>query len=455
VEIVASAMVYENEISYSMNTSQDLLYIILDSYIFKKFNLHQEYFDFIDEHGSRTRLCAGQFSTINKTLLFCSKFVYVKRNILIPLVNRRSSEETAIPSTKLDKIISTKIYKDNTCPECEIKFEHYYLNRNMIDKFDSLMATKQILLYNLLKNKNEGTHKQNHLGSDEIYAVLRLEYEYELEPNNEVLDFMTNIIMNMDKICSSYNINPLLPYTTLNNCIISRKFEEEKLLYNLENVTDILKWAIKLDGIRGKGFITKHFLIIFMDNMQIFSSTQMKSFFIINNVVAFQCELIGDTIFITDILHIFKYTYNNRTQYEISMEPYNVNPVDAINCINYLGDLYHETVLVTSNNEKFRIRFQKFYDPPLIVSGYSTVPSDGFVILDHSLRYIKYKYIKTVEVEYDQELNAFRSLNGVLSNKFNNSTCVTKLEHQKIYEAVLEGDTITILKLRNDRLVPN
>ena len=43
------------------------------------------------------------------------------------------------------------------------------------------------------------------------------------------------------------------------------------------------------------------------------------------------------------------------------------------------------------------------------------MPTDGFVVLDTQMRYVKYKHVKTVEVEFDSELNMFKNLDGPLS----------------------------------------
>ena len=343
------AMVVENEISYSINFSQDLLYIILDSYISKKFEAFQRYYDYVDNNNVRTRRLSGDnaFVSVTKTCTDLKKFVYVHDNVLIPFVNRCSVEDPATDKSPiLNRIVKCIVYKSRDRPEFEIKFEHVYFNRSLIDKFDSLMASKQITLFNLLQNKNEKIIKESHLGSDEILAAIRLEYEYEDAIDRRVLDYMCDVIKEIDAIAAYQNISPLLPYTTLQNNIIYRKFEEEKLLGDIENYDDenatVYKWAMKLDGIRGRGFCTKNFMIVFMDDMQMFSgNVDAKELFELNNVVAFQCELIDRTIYITDLLHVFKYNYNNRTQYEISMDPYHIAPEHAIDSINYLAKKFN------------------------------------------------------------------------------------------------------------------
>jgi Late expression factor 4 (LEF-4) len=458
----ASAMAVENEISYSINLSQDLLYIILDSYISKKFKGFEEYHDFVDENNVRTRLINNSFSSVQKTCSSLKKIVYAKNDTLVPFVDRQSVELSCTSvSPRLRRIVKCKVYKSDECPQCEIKFEHVYKNKNLIDKFDSLMASRQILLWNLLQNKNENLVKESHLGSDEIMAAIRLEYEYAISIDRKVLEFMAGVVCDIDAIAAYQNISPLLPYTALQNSIIYRKFEDEQLIYEIENVTDICKWALKLDGVRGKGFFTRSFMIVFMDDMQIFSCEFKHRLFAVNSVVAFQCELLHDIglMYITDLLHVFKYSYNNRTQYEVSLDPYDVAPQCAIDCINYLAKHYNEDSvnelkLRSSSNEQIKVKFQRFFDAPIVCAGYVTMPTDGYVVLDQAMRYVKYKQVKTVEVEYDADAKLFKTLSGLITGKHIECN-IEPLHHNAIYEAIIGDETVYILKARPDRLVPN
>ncbi|AXS67735.1 lef-4 [Cryptophlebia peltastica nucleopolyhedrovirus] len=448
----------EKEISYSINLSQDLLYLILDSYISKKFDFVGKYYDFVDTNNVRTRLGDnGAVSCQTKNVQNMEKFVFADRNVIIPFVTRISNEiEVNIENIKpeLDKIVECRVYTTKKYPKIEIKFEQIYFNRNLSDRFDSLMASKQIALLNLLQNRNESIVKQSYLGSDEILANLRIEYEYDDGPNMETINAIAEIVREMDAISHYQNISPLIPYTTLQNNIIYRKFEGEKLIYNLEDLTNVKKWALKLDGIRGKGFFTRNFCIIFMDDMQLFAG-HFPTLFEINNVVAFQCELIDDKLYITDLLHVFKYTYNNKSQYECSHDGYNIDPITAINTINFLNGKYSNTSLHIENchQNKLEIKFQKFYDPPLPTSlGYTTIATDGFVVLDITLRYVKYKHVKTIELEYNGKENCFATLEKLLTNYKINSNI--ELIHNNIYETVIVDNVITVIKFRPDRLVP-
>ncbi|ABI35752.1 late expression factor 4 [Ectropis obliqua nucleopolyhedrovirus] len=460
----------EKEISYSVNVSQDLLYKILTTYISKKFTLTQEYIDCVDENNVRTRIVADQIKSVFKIPQSLQKFVHVDKTIVVPLVKRVSIEQDvhySKVSSNLKRIATCQVYGTEHVPSIEIKFEKVYFEKNLSDSLDASMASKAITLLNLLQNKNEHVSVDSHLGSDEILMYMRLEYEYEdNEPDPRILDYMVDIVCNIDKICESQNISPMLPYSTLQNNIIYRKFENEFMVTtandgSAETATivnnnldvSIFKWAIKLDGVRGKGFITRNLMFIFMDDMRMFSG-QIPKLFDINNVVAFQCELIGDKfIYITDLLHIFKYTYNNKIQYECSLDGYNIGALQAIQCLNHLADLsfdLHDNL----TNHVINVKIQKFFDPPLKLHGYNTVPSDGFIVLDANLKYVKYKYKKTIELEYDKKNNKFCSLEKMLCdytiNKRDNNI---QLMDKRIYECHIDNNVITVIQLRQDRFV--
>ncbi|UJZ89017.1 lef-4 [Erannis ankeraria nucleopolyhedrovirus] len=451
----------EKEISYSINLSQDLLYIILSSYISKKFTHTDEYVDCVDINNVRSRLMKNRFESTKKTIQSAENIVHIYKNNLVPLVNRISVEQGVSNnelSPQLKRIMTCQVFRPNVNTEIEIKFEKVYLDKNIGDTFDSLMASKQVALLNLLQNKQEKITKNSHLGSDEILAYLRIEYEYQSEsPDKLVLDQMAKIINKIDRISHSHNISPMLPYTTIQNNIIYRKFVDERLI-DSAGKEDVLKWAIKLDGVRGKGLFTRNFVIIFMDDMRMFSGN-FPWLFKINNVVAFQCELVGESnLYITDLLHVFKYSYNNKTQYECSLKNYNIDSLSSIKCINYLNEKYNKKDLqLQSHNDTFvNIKFQHFMDPPIQMNGYNTVATDGLVVLDNSLQYVKYKYVKTIELEYNEKENAFYSLCEPLNNYVIVKENSIILRHEKIYETVIDEEkkTIKVLKVRNDRLVP-
>ncbi|ACF05357.1 LEF-4 [Adoxophyes orana nucleopolyhedrovirus] len=456
---IDSTRIVENEISYTINFSQDLIYLIFESYISKECEFVEKYYDIIDENKIRTRIHQdGKIYSHLKTVESMYKTVICHDDILLPLVCRTSIEDASYSASKnFDKLVECRLYNTKNKEPIEIKFEQIYYNKNLNDTFDSLMGTKQIILLNLLKNNNETIGKNSHLGSDEILANLRIEFEHpESGPSKEILQQMCLLILRMDQIGRYQNISPMIPYTTMQNSIIYRKFEQEKLIYNSKDVTNVCRWALKLDGVRGRGLFTSNFCIIFMDDMQMFSG-HVPTIFSLNNVVAFQCELIdGNCIYITDLLHVFKYVYNNKTQYECSQDGYNIEPLNAVNVINFLHDKYknEEIVIKTRDNKRITIKFQKFFDKPLPLNKitYNTVATDGYVVLDTSMSYVKYKHVKTVELEYNDTAKVFLTLDGSLDNYKIDSKI--KLEHGNIYETVIVNDVITVIKSRPDRLVP-
>lgn len=447
----------EKEISYSINFSQELLYIILSSYISKKYALVQEYADFVDENDVRSRLIGNRFENTHKTPQYLQKRVFIHDNVLMPLVDRTSVEQGVNHdqvSSTLKRISTCQVYKTVEQPQIEIKFEKVYFEKNVGDTFDSLIATKQVALLNLLQNKHERITQNSHLGSDEIMVYMRIEYEYDGDaPDDLVLKHMARIVAEIDAHTHYQNIAPMLPYTALQNNIIYRKFEDEKLINNALSPNDnVHKWAIKLDGIRGKGLFVRNFIIVFMDDMRMFSGP-FPWLFCVNNVVAFQCELVNDTVlYITDLLQVFKYTYNNRTQYECSLNGYAIEPVAAIECLNYLHFNTKRTLEINHDKGTIQVQFQQFMNPPIAIGGYTTVPTDGYIILNKQMQYVKCKHAKTLELEYNSEQSVFYTLEGALEEYKIESDI--QLENGKIYEVMVkQNNVLSVIKLRTDRLI--
>ncbi|AIG63260.2 LEF-4 [Helicoverpa armigera SNPV] len=468
VGTVTRAMALEKEISYTINLSQDLLYIIFNSYIVKHMDYRTQYCDLIDCNDVRTRFERGTVQSVHKKNVFMKRFAHYVNDTatIVGLVDRHSIEEDIGDVNKLDprlrRIVRCQVYRDRQCPQIEIKFEHIYLNQHIMDRLDSLLAVKQMTLLNLLNRTNDSVIKNSQLGSDEILANIRLEYEYETEfADVAVIDRLCVLVQEMDKLSHYQNIHPLLAYTTIQNNIIYRKFIDERLLFDSNGASNkivdlnIYKWALKLDGIRGRGFFTQQLVVIFMDDMQLFAG-HLSSPFAVNNVVAFQCELLpNNRLYITDLLHVFKYVYNNKTQYECSLDAYDLDPYSAVACLNHMRHNRIELSFNTDNNVTMTICFQQFNEPPLNVAGYHSVPTDGFVVLDHEGHYVKYKHIKTIEVEYDSVNNRFVTLNGPVENKKIIMQSKLELLHGQIYEANMDADNLFIMKIRKDRLVPN
>lgn len=455
--------VIEKEMSYSVNFSQDLLYKILNAYIVPNYKLEQQYLDLYDENEIRTRIFynddkISSISSIKKIQLKHEKFAYWFANgkSFVPLI-WRESKETKISyktiSSKLNKIIKVYVYK---CKNVEIKFEHVYFSKSDIDSFDSTMANKIVKLLNLL-DKSSSTDMQNsQLGSDEILARIRIEYEFETAPDDSQITTMCEIILRMELYADDQKILPCVPYTTLLDKMVPRKFErEQKIIYDDKQIkqASIKKWAFKLDGVRGRGLFMRNFCIIQTDDMRLYS-TKCANLFTLNNIVAFQCEIMeNENIYITDLLQVFKYKYNNRRQYECGIQSsYAIHPETAIECINHM----HETIKNVMCNDIIphkELCFQHFFDPPLRQTDYTTVPVDGYVVLDEQLHYVKYKWIPTVELEYDESCNIFKSATDLLNDRLILSNI--KLIDGHIYECALTDDSINVLKHRLDRIVPN
>jgi hypothetical protein len=518
--------IVEKEISYSINFSQDLLYKIFNSYIVPNYKLTQQYYDFYDVRGIRTRIVCNENGDHHKTTTTTTttattttttppiesvKKIHLKRDnfvhwlkehrALVPLVWRESEEHKMNHTNvaqKLSKIIRVFVYEHK---KIEIKFEHVYYSESEIDSFDSMMANKIVKLLGLLSttttattnnksdNDNENDEelnlenlKNSQLGSDEIMARIRLEYEFHGDtPCKHKLDEMCNLIVAMEAYGDYQNISPCLPYTTLLNKIVARKFESEEQIVvdgnaddavvfddnnRLSNGGTVKKWALKLDGMRGRGFVKRNFCCIQSDDMRLFVNTSKHfSPFKLNNLVAFQCEIMPDnTIYITDLLHVFKYKYNNRTQYECAINAaYHIDPLTAIECINYLNVHVKRISLANNNNNNnnttlsctMEIAFQRFFDPPLLLNAlsYNTVPVDGYVVLNNTLQYVKYKWTKTIELEYNAKDDLFVSSQGVCYKYVSPSI---SLVHSHIYECTMaHNGIVSVLKYRPDRIVPN
>jgi hypothetical protein len=451
----------EKEISYSINFSQDLLYKILNSYIVTNYKRTQQYYDLFDINDVRTRINNNSASSIKKSTVKYEKFAHwiPKTNVLVPLV-WRESKEIFVPvdsvSKNLKKIVQVYVYEHE---KIEIKFEQIYYSKNTIDSFDSMMADKIVKLLNLLEKDIHNTEncKNSQLGSDEILARIRLEYEFtENTPDSMHLDTLCKIITEMEAVGDNQNIAPCMPYTTLLDKIILRKFEhDQKLLYGDQQIDElnIKKWAYKLDGIRGRGIFLRNFCLIQADDTRFYSS-KLVQLFHLNNVISFQCEIMEDNrIYITDLLQIFKYKYNNRTQYECAVDsPYTVDVLMATQCINHLNE-HVKMIHLSDTTPECIMLFQKFFSPPLLQSSYTTFATDGFVVLDNCLRYHKYKWIKTVELEYNEVDNVFNTIDKTLNNHMIISNI--KLGHSLVYECVITENVINVLKHRPDRIVPN
>ncbi|AGR56954.1 LEF-4 [Choristoneura occidentalis alphabaculovirus] len=454
---MGSDFVIEREISYTINFSQDVLYLILDSYIKKHCATPPErYIDLYDVNNVRTRQSATTTESVCKTNLRDEKFVHWLRsaNALVPLV-WRENREAAVPRDRVSRhiasLIETFVYKLNGV---DVKFEHVYLQSGPADRYESTAAHKIAALKSALLGTECARPPQNlQLGSDAILARIRLELEFEgPAPTAANLDAFCELVVHMEAVADPQNIAPCLPYTTLLDSATPRKFaREQKIIYGAQapDSTGVKKWAFKLDGVRGRGIFRRGFCMVQTDDMQLHAA-HIAHPFVLNNVITFQCEVMADNIFVTDLLQVFRYKYNNRTQYECSLrDAYHICADVAVECLNQL----HLSVGKVTWPQFGELRFQQFFDPPLVPTHYTTVAVDGYIVLDEQLQYAKYKWMPTVELEYNAQTTTLNSIDGPLLDK--TIVADSQLEHGTVYECVVTDTVINVLKCRPDRIVPS
>ncbi|QDL57039.1 LEF-4 [Dione juno nucleopolyhedrovirus] len=447
--------VIEQEISYTINFSQDLVYLILDSYIKKRCAAPPErYTDLYDVNNVRTRQTVDSAVSVFKTNVRDERFVHWLRsaNALVPLV-RRENRETPVPRERVSphvaSLIETFVYKIDGV---DVKFEHVYMQSNASDRYESTAAHKIVELKSALLGAKCARPAQNlQLGSDAILARIRLELEFEgLAPASSDLDRFCQLVVQMEAMADHHNIAPSLPYTTLLDSVTPRKFvREQRIAYGAQapDSTGVKKWAFKLDGVRGRGAFRRNFCLIQTDDMQLYAA-HTASPFALNNIVTFQCEVMEDKIFVTDLLQVFRYKYNNRTQYECALrDAYPIRADVAVECLNHL----HGSVASVAWPQFGELRFQQFFDPPLTTTHYNTIAIDGYIVLDEKLQYAKYKWVPTVELEYDASTDTLNSIDGPLLDRV--VATDLKLKHGAVYECAISDTVINVLKHRPDRIV--
>lgn len=450
--------VIEQEISYTINFSQDLLYLILESYIKKHCAVPTEsYIDVYDVNNVRTRMSADSIISVHKTKLRDDEnFVHwlQSANALVPLVrhvNRETFVSHETVSQRFTSFIETFVYKINGV---DVKFEHVFMQSGLADRYESTSGHKLVALKNALLGTKCAYPAQNlQLGSDAILARIRLEFEFEgVAPATVDLDAFCELIVQMETISDHHNIAPCLPYTTLLDSVTPRKFvREHKIVYggDLDSITSVKKWAFKLDGVRGRGLFRRNYCMFQTDHMQLHAA-HITSPFGLNNIVTFQCEVMEDKIFVTDLLQVFRYKYNNRTQYECDL--YDAYSIPADVAVEFLNRL-HNNMDKIAWPQFGELRFQKFFDPPLLPMQYNTMAIDGYIVLDEHLQYAKYKWIPTVELEYDAQTNTLNSIDGPLLNK--TIVADVQFKHGTVYECIITDTVINVLKCRPDRIVPS
>lgn len=456
----------EQELSYTFAYSQDVLYRIKD-WIDANVFLDAEYVEIVDVNDIRTRI-PGE--TIKKQLIDSSRVVVVMENNLVPMIKRECNEYVYTKSSdQIKRLCKTRVYK--TLDGVEIKFEHVYYEHNVGDVLDPLIAAKQIILHNLLQPDNYIDVTSNlHLGSDEILANCRLEFEFKGQLSGacalKAATFVNNIESN---VLGDVILRPFIAHTTVFNEICYRTFVDEKVFG--ETVNDVKMWALKLDGMRGKAYIINGAQIyIQLDDMQMFSGVlnknetelKHKNFspknskinsvslpFCHNRIVGVQVEYVAATqrFYITDVLCVFRYTYNNRNQYDVGT-PVGVEVFDAIHFINTQENR------VWQFNTLYTLCFQKFYTNLANVNK-DMECHDGYVGVTVNGGLIKLKPHKTYEMKYNSVQNQFVCSFGNFVNECEQQQ-QQSFSDNCVYEVIIvKENVVRVIKKRPDRLMHN
>ncbi|AKN80809.1 late expression factor 4 [Diatraea saccharalis granulovirus] len=440
-------MATEQEISYTFAYSQDVLYRIKD-WLEDNLMLFEEYIEVFDDNDVRTRLQDNTLCSVKKRLLdMCRSVVEVDGNLVL-IITRRciELEVKSNLSDKIKRLCKTRVYR--APGEIEIKFEHIYYEYHTGDSLDPLTATKQMTLYNLLKpNDTIDITTNSHLGSDEILANCRLEFEYEGETIKHTdLVKVAHLINHIEcVVVGDVIITPFISHTSLLNDINYRSFVEEKQIVTIINDNENIKlWALKLNGVRGKAYIVNgKTIFIQLDDMQMFRGKNLdtKPTFLHNRIVCFQVEYLEEKkiFYITDVLCVYKYKYDNRNQYNIST-CVNVDVFDAISFMNT-----HKSTILKFND--YTVKFQEFYTHMKHVDRDKEL-NDGYVGVGSDGRLIKIKPQKSFEMKY---------VDGKFSCSFGvfEADNVSGCRYGLIYEVIINGDKVVVLKERPDRLTSN
>ncbi|ABY47803.1 late expression factor-4 [Helicoverpa armigera granulovirus] len=437
----------EYEMSYTLTLPQDLLYKI-KQYLDKHFFNKERYVEIIDVNHTRTRLQDSKLESVTKRLVDSNKIVVLCGDVFVPLFDRHCVETCAKTcSSKIRRLCKVLVYNFD---DIEIKFEHIYFEYNDGDLLDPLMATKQIALHNLLvDDKPLDVTNNSHLGSDEILANCRIEMEYESagNPNQAALHKMAELIAHLENSVIDVKIEPFIQHTSVLNEIQLRSFVDEVDTISVHE-NDYAYWAIKLDGVRGRGYVINGGRIhLQLDDMRLFAgdlSVTMGA----NKILCVQVEYIESckTFYVTDVVSVYKFLYDNRNQFEKS-SPY---PITLQQAIQFLTTYTDKRVSFCHNNDKYTIRFQTYDTARSKLITEADVPNDGFVAVTRSGELHKIKDHRTVEMVYVRD-GTFECSFGVYKN-----VEASNLELNQIYEVIMVDDNhVRVVKHRKDRIVPN
>lgn len=430
----------EHEISYTLTLPQDLLYVV-KRYLDKHYLVKENYVEIVDVNHVRTRLQNGKFVSVCKRIVDVSRHVVLSGSEFIPVLDRHSVETLSKTCcTEIRRLCKVLVYDHEGI---EIKFEHIYYEYNDGDSLDPLMVSKQIALHNvLLDEKPIDVTTNSHLGSDEILANCRLELEYETgKLSQSLLHKMADLIAYIETVVVTEKIEPFIQHTSVLNETVLRPFVDEVDSYTVHE-NDYSFWAVKLDGVRGRGYIVNgERVYLQLDDMRLFSG-KLSSKLGHNKILCIQVEFIESlsAFYVTDIVSVYKFLYDNRNQFEKS-SPYQVGLLQAI---QFLNDHQNRDL----NFACYMLRFQTYATSrdPLDLS----VPNDGYIAVTRAGELVKIKDHRSVEMRYKGN-NVFECTFGVYR-----CLDVVNCETEAIYEVVVvRDDVVRVIKHRTDRIVPN
>ena len=439
----------EYEISYTLTLPQDLLYTIKE-YLDKRFFNRECYVEIVDVSHTRTRLQESKLESVTKRVVDSNKIVVLCEDVFVPLFDRHCVEiRTKNCSSQIRRLCKVLVYNYDGI---EIKFEHVYFEYNDGDSLDPLMASKQIALHNLLvDDKPLDVTNNSHLGSDEILANCRIEMEYECagNPNQAALHRMAELIAHLENCVVNVKIEPFIQHTSVLNEIQLRSFVDEIDTISVHE-NDYAYWAVKLDGVRGRGYIINgSHIYLQLDDMRLFAG-DLSEILGRNKILCVQVEYIEKckTFYVTDVVSVYKFLYDNRNQFEKS-SPY---PINLQQAIQFLSRHTDKQLSFGHNNDKYTIKFQT-YDTARGKLITEDVPNDGFVAVTRSGELHKIKDHRTVEMVYVRD-GMFECSFGV----YTNVEASGNLEVNQIYEVVIvdnDNNCVRVVKQRKDRIVPN
>ncbi|AEB00368.1 lef-4 [Clostera anachoreta granulovirus] len=447
----------ERELSYTLAYSQDVLYR-LKCWLDANFTVNDEYVEVIDDLGVRTRLKNGKvISQIKKKCEELNRVVVPVRQNLVPIIVRECHEIYSTCCVKLRRVTKTRVYV--TPDGVEVKFEQIYHEHNLGDLLDPLTASKQIQLLNALTPDDRMDLTINsHVGSDEILANCRLEFEFEGELNQTHLIKFASVVNNIeDNVLGDVIVRPFLSHTSIINDICYRTFVEER--FNTDCVKDVKMWALKLDGVRGKAYVVNgRDMYVQLDDMQMFggvlhtdkfeSVAGSNSNLLHNRVVGLQVEYVTETrhFYITDVLMVFRYKYDNKNQYDVATGVC----VDLADAITFIKDQTQRFTFVDNiHSIEYAVTFQQYHAHRNLVDK-TLGPHDGMVGIIDGWNLVKIKSNKTFEMLHAGD--------GVFKCSFGEFVCeeAGSWVLGDIYEVVILYDNrVKVIKPRPDRLLSN